>query len=317
MMYPWRYCSSFLLCTTLLGATPQTDSVDIALAGKIARTQTLKLQEKPFLFRNLGGNQKLGAVSGVAVSERGNIYLIQRGSEADPILMFNKDGELIRSWGKGDFMLPHSLRLDSKGNVWAIDAGASKVIEYSSAGKKLLTIVLKPVPDNGSPFRGATDVAFAPNGHLFISDGYANARVLEYTRDGREVREWGRSGTGRAEFRLPHAIQIAANGTVYVADRENGRVEKFDLEGRFLGEIDGLGRCYALKLDHGVLWVSVSRMQEDPGSPGWLLKIDPVSGAVLSHIHIPDQREGHAMDLLPSGEPVVTAGNGLLVFRRY
>jgi hypothetical protein len=151
---------------------------------------------------------------------------------------------------------------------------------------------------------------------LFVSDGYGNARIVEYTSTGREVRHWGGHGAGAGEFHLPHAIQISQTGIIYVADRENGRIEEFDLKGKFAGEIDQLGRCYSLKLDHGVLWASASPMGEDPGAPGWLLKLDPVSGKLLGHIAIPEQYAGHAIDVLPSGEPVVTVGNGLLTFER-
>ena len=287
-----------------------------ALARRIENSPRLPFKETHLQLHAPYPGWELGPVSGVAVGQNGTIYVIQRGSKAEPILVFDKHGDPLRSWGNGDFTLPHSVRLDPLGNVWAVDAGASKIIKYSSTGKKLLTITVKPVPNNGSPFRGATDLAFAPNGHVFITDGYENARVLEYTADGQEVQEWGTPGTGPAEFHLPHAIQISRNGIIYVADRENGRVEKFDLKGKFLGEIDDLGRCYALKLDHGMLWASMSPMDEDPGAPGWLVKMNPRSGEILGHLDLPDQREGHAFDVLESGEPVVTAGDGLLLFQK-
>ena len=320
MQSRWRHFRGLLLaaalCMVLSSAAQLAKPSDAALAKRIEHSPTLPFREKQFPLRASYPNWELGAVSGVAVGANGTIYVIQRGNKADPILVFDRQGRLLRSWGNGDFILPHSLRLDSFGNVWAIDAGASKVMKYSSTGKKLLTIAVEPVPDNGSPFRGATDVAFAPNGHAFISDGYGNARILEYTADGKKVRAWGHAGTGPAEFQLPHGVQISRNGIVFVADRENGRIEKFDLKGKFVGEIDGLGRCYALKLDHGMLWASMSPMGEDPGAPGWLMKLDPASGKVLGHVNVPDQHEGHALDVLPSGEPIVTAGSGLLLFQR-
>ena len=89
-------------------------------------------------------------------------------------------------------------------------------------------------------FLGTTDIAFASKGRIFISDGDANARILEYTADGKKVREWGSAGTGPGQFHLPHSIVADENNIVYVADRENGRIEKFDLDGKFLGEIPNL-----------------------------------------------------------------------------
>lgn len=176
-----------------------------------------------------------------------------------------------------------------------------------------MTIIVGPAADMGSPC-GATDVAFAQNGHILIVDGYENARILEYTADGQRIREWGRPGTGPGEFHLPHAIQVSQDGIVYVADRENGRIEEFNMQGRFLKEIDLLGRCNSLKLVDGTLWASISSLAEDPGSPGWLVKLDPQSGKILGHLEVPEQHEGHQIDILGSGEPIVTAGNGPLLF---
>lgn len=302
------------LCVSVDNAQEPSSS-DTALAKRIDSSPTLALSEKQLTLHAPFPGWALGAISGVAVGADESLYVIQRGKDADPILVFDQRGTLLRSWGKGDFTLPHSLRLDPDGNVWAIDAGASKIIKYSSAGKKLLTIAIEPVPDNGSLFRGVTDLAFAPNGHVFITDGYGNARVLEYTARGEAVRAWGHPGKGPGEFHLPHAIQISRSGIVYVADRENGRIEELDLDGKFLRELDRLGRCYALKLDSGVLWATMGPRDQDPGAPGWLVKLDPNSGRILGHLDVPDQRAGHALDVLSSGEPVMTAGSGLLLFQ--
>ena len=295
------------------GMAQSLKSSDLALAKRIESSPILPFRRRWFPFHSPFPGWEVGPVSGVAAGSNGNVYLIQRGSKANPILVFDKDGNLLRSWGKGDFTLPHSLRLDPQGNVWAVDAGASVIIKYSPYGKKLLTIHIGEVPDTGSPFRGVTDLTFAPNGHVFITDGYGNARILEFTEDGRRVRKWGRSGSGPAEFHLPHAIQISTSGTVYIADRENGRIEEFDTHGKFLGEIDQLGRCYALKLASGILWASMSPMGEDPGAPGWLVQFDPRSGKILGHLDLTEARAGHAIDVFRSGA-VVTADHGLLLF---
>ena len=102
------------------------------------------------------------------------------------------------------------------------------VYKFSPEGKTLLQIEVggQPAPCGG--FCSTTDIAFAPDGHLFIADGYRNARILEYSADGKKLREWGSAGTGPGQFRLPHSIQIDDKGVIYVADRENGRVQRFD-----------------------------------------------------------------------------------------
>jgi hypothetical protein len=156
-----------------------------------------------------------------------------------------------------------------------VDAASSTFIKYPPLGKKLMTVTVGEQPDNGSPFDGTTDVAFGPNGRIFITDGYSNARVLEYTAEGRKVKQWGKPGSAPGEFNLPHAIQIDSQGIIYVADRENGRIEKFDLNGNFLGEIDHLGRTYSLKLTNRALWASMGPFDQPPGAPGWVVKLDP------------------------------------------
>ena len=286
---------------------------DSALAKRIGASPNLPLTERHLsLHADLPG-WAMGAVSGVAVGPDGLLYVIQRGPGADPILIFDLQGQLLRSWGKGDFTLPHSLRIDQHGDVWAIDAGSSNIIKYSPAGKKLLTISVEPVPNTDSPFRGVTDVAFAPDGDLFITDGYGNDRVLEYTADGTKVRQWGAPGAGAGQFHLPHAIQVSSTGVIYVADRENGRIELFDLSGRYLRDFADVGRCYALRLKDGALWATVGPRDQEPGAPGWLLKIDPRNGRLLGHLFVPDQRSGHALDLSKSEAVVETSGSGLLL----
>ncbi len=299
-------------CCLASGQVPSAS--DAALAKRIDSSPLLNLTQKQMPLHAALPGWALGAVSGVAISGNRDIYVMQRGPDADPIQVFDQHGSRIRSWGKGDFTLPHSLRLDAHGNVWALDAGASKVIQYTPTGTRLLTIHLEPVPETGSSFRGATDLAFAPNGDVLITDGYGNARVLEYTTAGRKIREWGQPGTGPGAFHLPHAIQISPTGTVYVADRENGRIEVFTLRGHFLRAFDGLGKCYALELRGGALWLTMGPKDQDPGTPGWLLKLDPKDGRILGHQFVPEQRAGHALALHSSGELIETAGSGLLLF---
>jgi DNA-binding beta-propeller fold protein YncE len=255
-----------------------------------------------------------GAISSVAVNGKGTIYEIQRGDKADPVVVLDPNGKVVRSWGKSDFKIPHSIRIDPAGNIWTVDAASSTVIKYSPLGTKLMTITVGEQPDTGSPFNGTTDIAFGPHGHVFIADGYGNARVLEYTAEGRRVKQWGKPGTTPGDFNLPHAIQIN-QGIIYVADRENGRIEKFDLMGNFLGEIAHLGRTYSIKLATGALWASMGPFDRPPGGPCWVVKLDPRSGKILGHLDVPEERGGHSLELTPSGEPVITLGNGLLWFK--
>jgi outer membrane protein assembly factor BamB len=164
-------------------------------------------------------------------------------------------------------------------------------------------------------FSGTTDVAFAKNGHIFITDGYGNARVLEYSARGKRLHQWGTAGNGPGDFNLPHSLQIAEDGTIYVADRENGRIELFDQHGRYLSQIADLGRVYSLKVAGNVLWASVAPTDQPVGSSGWLVKLDRNTGRMLGHLALPEPQTGHGIDVSSSGEPVATAGNKLLWFR--
>ena len=165
--------------------------------------------------------------------------------------------------------------------------------------RELLDIVVggQPTPCRNN-FCSTTDVAFAANGHLFIADGYANARILEYTAEGTKVREWGTPGTGPGQFNLPHSIQIDGAGVVYVADRENGRVQRFDQAGAFLGEWTGYGKTFGLKADGASMWLATQPRQQPNLSPGWLLKVDGASGRLLGWA---PSAGNHGMDVTRDG----------------
>ena len=256
-------------------------------------------------------------------SKTGVTWLIQRGDKADPVIAVDKEGRVLRSFGKGLYKIPHAIRLDPEGNVWTVDAGSSTVIKFSPKGKKLLQIDVggQPEPaisDFRGAFRGTTDVAFAPKGRIFISDGYANARILEYTADGKKVREWGSAGAGPGQFHLPHSIVADENNILYVADRENGRVEKFDLDGKFLGEILNLGRTYSLKLGaNGTLWAGMQPLNEAPGSRGWLVKLDRKTGKILGYVPVIEKAGLHTVEDAGKGQPMTDIGNKVVWFKRW
>ena len=317
--------STLLCCVVSLalwvpGTGQVADSSDAQraanLRARVEASPTLPFRGVTFEAQPLEPGWQPGAVSSVAINGKGEIYELQRGDRAQPIVVLNRQGRVLRSWGKGDFAIPHSIRLDPEGNVWTVDAGSSTVIKYSALGKKLRTIRIEGQRNGDGAFTGTTDIAFGPNGHLFVTDGYANARVLEYDKDGTRLGQWGRPGAGPGEFDLPHAIQIGGDGTIYVADRENGRIEEFNLSGRYLREIDGLGRVYALKLAGDRIWATMGPLDFPAGSGGgWLVELDRGTGRLLGHIDLPEARAGHDLAVTAAGEPVVTLGDALLWFQ--
>jgi hypothetical protein len=249
---------------------------------------------------------EMGMVSWVTSDKNGLIYLLQRGDKADPVIVLNKDGKVVRSWGKGMYTMPHAIRVDPQGNIWTTDAASSMVYKFSPDGKKLMEIRIggqpTPCPNN---FCSTTDIAFAPNGHLFISDGYSNARILEYSADGARIREWGHPGTGPGQFRLPHSIQVDENGIVYVADRENGRIQRFDANGNFLSEWDQYGKTFGMKLDKDAIWLSTQPRNLPNLSPGWLIRVDRKTGKLLGYV---EAAGNHGMDVMTNGDLLQAPG---------
>lgn len=252
---------------------------------------------------------ELGMVSWVTSAQDGTVYLLQRGDKADPVIAIDRAGKVLRSWGKGRYVMPHAIRVDPEGNVWTTDAASSHVIKYSSTGQVLLDIEVggQPTPCRNN-FCSTTDVAFAANGHVLISDGYANARVLEYAADGKKIREWGAPGMGPGQFNLVHSIQIGADGLVYVADRENGRVQRFDQSGKYVGEWV-YGKTFGLKADGGFMWLSTQPLQQPNLSPGWLMKVDTKTGTIAGWV---PSAGNHGMDVMANGELLLGPGPSLV-----
>lgn len=201
----------------------QQAATAVAAAGYEAVPDFLKLPE----------DIKLGACSAVALNSKGHLYLFHRG--AKPILCFNSSGNFLRSWGDDLIEVAHGMRVDADDNVWVTDTGHHTVLKFSPTGKLLLALGTNDRPGTGiDQFDRPTDVAFASNGDVFVTDGYGNSRVMKFSRDGKFISQWGRRGTGAGEFHLPHSIVIDNQQRVIVGDRENDRVQVFDLDGQLL-----------------------------------------------------------------------------------
>jgi len=307
-----------LSCVSLEAQTADSANLEAraaALRALLGEAPRLALESAP-LSAGMPNAGSLGIVSSVAADRGGAVYALQRGDKADPVIAVNREGQVLRSWGKGLFTVPHSVRIDPDGNVWTVDAGSSMILKFSPAGKKLTEISVGEVAtgqDCAFPtLCGATDITFAPSRRLFISDGYGNARILEYTAQGKRVKVWGSKGSGPGEFRIPHGI--ANDGKVlYVADRENARIQRFDFDGHYLGEWTHLGRPFALKMTGGALWVAL--MTLEAGGPQaaskvggtrpapWIVKVDPANGKVLGQVESPGP---HALDVSDEGEAFAT-----------
>jgi sugar lactone lactonase YvrE len=198
------------------------------------------------------------------------------------------------------YKIPHSIRIDSDGNIWTVDSSSSMVLKFTPEGRKLMEIPVGQQPAGRTGAAGTSDIAFGPNGRLFISDGYGNARILEYNSKGQRVRQWGRAGTGPGEFRQPHGIAIDDRGVIYVADRLNARLQRFDLDGRYLGEWDDLGRVTTVTFRDSTLWIGTQFNNQPNEADGWQMKIDRQTGKILGYVE--SGHSHHVLNVTARGE---------------
>jgi DNA-binding beta-propeller fold protein YncE len=189
----------------------------------------------------------LGETSGVAVDQKDNVWVFNRG--AHPVIEFDRDGNFIQSWGDNSIIKSsHGIRVDPEGNVWCVDVANHLVLKFSPEGRVLMVIGRGPGNnETKDAFNQPTGIIFTPSLDFFyVSDGYVNSRVVKFNRDGEYVSQWGHKGTGDGEFNLVHDVALDARGHVYVADRSNSRVQIFDADGKYLGKWTDAGQPWGL-----------------------------------------------------------------------
>jgi len=207
---------------------------------------------------------KMGNPTGLAIDTSGRLVVFRRSYRVWPatgplpdspitdktiLILDPNSGEIIDSWGENRFLMPHGLNIDQYNHVWVTDCALHQVMEFTHDGKLLRQFGIAKEPgDDSSHFNLPTDIAFTPTGDFYVSDGYGNSRVVKFSREGKYLLEWGRHGKGPGEFDIPHGITVGANGRVYVADRENNRVQVFDSGGKFIAQWadDSYGRLCAI-----------------------------------------------------------------------
>lgn len=205
-------------------------------------------------------------VDGVATDSRDRVYLLTRGDAR--VIVYERDGTFVASWGE-DIFTPrtHGICIGPDDSVWTVDDGDHTVRKFTPDGKQLLTIgtpgvasdtgydgkTVQSIKRGGPPFNRPTDAAVAPNGDLYVVDGYGNARVHHFTPSGKLIRSWGEPGTGPGQFHLPHAVFVARDGRVLVADRENDRIQFFSAEGEYLDQWTHVQRPTDIYIDRDEL----------------------------------------------------------------
>jgi len=186
-------------------------------------------------------------VAAVGVDKQDRVYAFNRGKH--PMVVLDRDGNFLRSWGEGLFPRAHGVHMSSDDTLWLTDDGDHTVRHCTLDGKVLLTIGIpgKPSPYmSGEPFHRCTHTALSPQGDLYVSDGYGNSRVHKFAPNGKLLFSWGEPGTDPGQFNIVHNIASDADGWVYVADRENHRVQVFDGNGKYETQWNNLHRPCAL-----------------------------------------------------------------------
>jgi len=204
------------------------------------------------------------AVTAVEVSPDGSIYVIHRCKDNScdnrpeaPILKFDKNGNLIKAWGENMFVFPHGATVDPQGNLWVTDqqlrpGKGAQVFKFDPNGKVLMTLGRAGVASKEPGlFDQPTDVAIAPNGDIFVTEGHlqGNDRISKFSKDGKFLKMWGHKGNGPGEFFAPHTIAFDSRGRLFVGDRSNNRIQIFDQEGNYLDTWTQWGRPSGIFID--------------------------------------------------------------------
>ena len=313
----------------------------LAFATTTLEAQVAPVNDRPNPYRTIEGWAKLpagrvwGSTSAVAIDKDGeSVWVGERcgqnscvGSDLDPILLFDKNGDLVRSFGKGMVNWPHGIHVDRDGNVWVVDGRDNRavaprnapadapplvqparvfghqVLKFSPRGELLMRLGTDAGAREPGYFFQPNAVFVAPNGEIYVAEGHAsgaeaNARVLKFDRAGKLITSWGRKGTGPGEFDQPHALAMDSQGRLFVADRGNDRIQIFSQDGKLLDTWFQFSRNSGLHIDpNDVLYAADSESGSiAPTRPEW-----------QRGIRIGSARTGAVTAFIP--DPVTTTRN--------
>lgn len=293
-----------LAATAAAIATSGCARAQIADAPSTSSATMAATNSQPNPYRTIEGWAKLpggrtwGSTSAVEIDKDGtSIWVAERcgvnscrdSAHVDPIMKFDANGNLVKSFGAGMLMFPHGIHVDRDGNIWVTDgqsnatggrggrgaAGAEptpppapptkgmQVYKFSPDGQLLLTLG-KPggAPPSGPVimvdgavvpdyFYQPNDVLTLPNGEILVAEGHGgdNARILRFAKDGRYIESWGKKGSGPLEFDQPHALAMDSRGRIFVGDRSNNRIQILDQSGKLLDTWYQFSRPSGLYID--------------------------------------------------------------------
>ena len=292
----------------------------VCLAPAFAQTQAPNPYDTQAGWGQLPAGRTWGATSAVYPAKDGNIWVAERcgqnscaGSDLDPVMLFTPEGKLIRSFGKGQILWPHGITVDRDGNVWITDArGADgkghQVYKFSPEGKLLMTLGKAGVGATAASTDGTLNapnsVAIAPNGDIFVAESHGpkgNNRIVVFSKDGKFLRTFGKTGSGPSEFLEPHTIAFDSQGRLFVGDRYNNRIQILDQSGKFITEWKQFSRPSGIYISpDDTIYVADSESNAKV-NPGW-----------KRGIYIGSAKDGKVTAFIPDPEPntneVVTSG---------
>jgi DNA-binding beta-propeller fold protein YncE len=257
-------------------------------------------------------------IGGIAIDGEDNVYVLNRGEH--PIVVFDRDGNLIHSWGEGFFNRPHGSCVGPDNSIYCTDDRSHIVAKFTHQGKLLITLgelghatdtgyvpmfdfweSLATIVRGGPPFNRPTGVSISPKSEIYVADGYGNARIHKFSADGKLLLSWGEPGGEASQFRLPHSVRVDRLGRVWVADRENHRIQIFDGDGRFLTQWTNFVRPTDLFIDNDDT-VYVSELSKRVG-------IFTIDGKLLARWGNSGRKKEEALFLAPHAIAVDSHGD--------
>jgi len=257
-------------------------------------------------FAKLPAGESFGLISRLTTDSRGQLYVFQRKDPA--VLVFDVDGKFLRSWGSGEFKRAHGFKIVND-LIYATDQTDNVAMIYTLDGKRIKQLGTRGQhSDTGcedwhnlplraaGPFNHPTDIMPGPSGDLYVTDGYRNSRVHRFTKDGELIQSWGRPGkSAPGEFHLPHSMAISPDGTLYVSDRANSRVQIFTPDGQFVGMLTGMGGPNDMARDeNGIFYL----LEQATATSKPSVSVRDAKGAVLTRWEMP---HAHGMGIDSSG----------------
>jgi hypothetical protein len=322
-----QFLRSFAAGTaTVLGAGAMGSGAALVMAGRASAAEPVILGKGRYRYQVLDGWGELppgvtyGEAAAVCVDSKDNVYVFTRGTH--PVIVFDRNGRFLRSWGQDiGFTNAHGAAVGPDDMLYLTDDHGHTVRKCTPDGRLLMTIGTPKVPApafSGNPFNRCTHTALSPQGDIYVSDGYQNARVHKFSPDGKLLFSWGEPGTDPGQFNLVHNIACDDEGWVYVADRENHRVQVFDGNGKYQGQWNNLARPCGLYVARGkdpLAFIgelgpeTVATLTKGVPNLGPRLSIVSAQGAILAHLGTQPLGEGPGQFIAPHGIAVDTRGD--------